>query len=154
MKMYSRARSLMLGVLSVLVVACGGPMVKVSLSSNANLNPGQDQKPLPVVVRVYQLSGKDTFENSKFEDIWKDDLRVLGDSLLTSKEVVINPSDQMSVEIDKHDQARYVGVVAIFRNPVDKKWRDVHELSNGFVTSRFSSSFKVSLVGNTIYIQD
>jgi len=154
MKMFSRARSLMLGVLSVLVVACGGPMVKVSLSSNANLNPGQDHKPLPVVVRVYQLSGKDTFENSKFEDIWKDDLKVLGDSLLTSKEVVINPSDQMSVEIDKHDQARYVGVVAIFRNPVDKKWRDVHELANGFVTGRFSSSFKVSLVGNTIQIQD
>ena len=154
MKTFSRAKLLMLGVLSVLAVACGGPMVRVALSSNANLNLGQDQKPLPVVVRVYQLSGKDSFENSKFEEIWKDDLKVLGDSLLTSKEVVINPSDQMSVEIDKHDQAKYVGVVAIFRNPVDKKWRDVHELANGFVTGRFSSSFRVSLVGNTISIQD
>ena len=147
-------RKLAIASVCALLAACGGPVVDVSLSSNATLNMNHENKPLPVVVRIYQLSEKSQFENANFSDIWKNDMSVLGDSLLTSKEVIINPSDQERIEVDKHDQAKYVGVVAIFRNPVEKKWRDIHEISTGFWGMRFSSSLSVKLVGNTLKVSN
>jgi len=74
--------------------------------------------------------------------------------MLTRKEVIINPGSQERVEFDRHDQAKFIGVVAIFRNPVDKRWRDVYELSDSFIGKRLSSSFSVSLIGNTLKIAE
>ncbi len=136
------------------LAACGGTVVKVGLSSTANLNLNSDNEPLPVVVRIYQLSDRTSFENTTFNDIWKRDLAVLGDAMLTRQEVVINPGSQNRIEFDRHDQAKYIGVVAIFRNPVEKRWRDVYELSTSFAGKRFSPSFSVSLIGSTLEISD
>lgn len=154
MKFGGYLRVAVMVMLFAVLAGCGGPMVKVGLSSTANLNMNRDNEPLPVVVRIYQLSDRASFENTTFNDIWKRDLAVLGNAMLTRKEVIINPGSQQRIEFDRHDQAKYIGVVAIFRNPVDKRWRDVYELSDSFVGKRFSSSFSVSLIGNTLEIRD
>ena len=136
------------------LVACGGPAIKVDLSSTANLNLNANSEPLPVVVRIYQLSDRSSFDTTSFSEIWKKDMAILGNSMLTRNEVIINPGSQDEVEFDRHRQARYVGVVAIFRDPVEKKWRDVYELSNSWMGKKMSNSFSVSLVGNTLHISD
>jgi type VI secretion system protein VasD len=147
-------KSLMLTAVLLLLAACGGPMVNVELQSNQGLNPNRQGESLPVVVRVYQLNDKGAFESATFNQLWKQDEGVLGSTLLTRSEIIINPSTTDKVELDRHEQAKYVGIVAIFRNPVDRKWKDLRELSTDFLTKHLSTSFDVSLIDNTLHITD
>jgi type VI secretion system VasD/TssJ family lipoprotein len=71
---------------------------------------------------------------------------------LTRNEVIINPGSKSKVELDRNDKTRYVGVVAIFRNPVEQKWRALRSVSQNVVTKHFSSSFDVSLNGYILQI--
>jgi type VI secretion system protein VasD len=144
-------------ILSVSVIAaCSGPMVHVDLRSDESLNPDRKGDPLPVVVRVYQLNDKGAFESATFNQLWKNDEAILGGTLLTRNELILNPASKDKVELDRHEQAKYVGVVAVFRNPVDRKWRAMRELRDDIVTKKLSlsSSFDVSLIGNSLHITD
>jgi len=141
---------------ALMLMACSGQMVRVGISSNSALNPDRKGVPLPVVVRVYQLNDKGAFESATFNQIWKNDEGILGGTLLTRNELILNPDSKNKVELDRHEQAKYVGVVAVFRNPIDRKWRAMRELSDNYVSNKLalSSSFDVSLIGNTLHITD
>jgi type VI secretion system protein VasD len=131
-------------LLLFLAAGCSGPRVKVAMSATANLNLNEFDEPLPVVIRLYQLSDNKAFEQAAFEELWKKDLVTLGDALLT-KERLTYP---------RHDQARYVGVMAIFRRPGSESWRSVKTVASGFFSRQFSNSVTVSLKGNSVQIVD
>ena len=145
---------LVLILLAALLTGCSKPSVRLALSSTANLNLNEVDDPLPVVVRIYQLSENKPFQQADFSDLWKKDLGVLGDSLLTRDEIVLNPASQERLSYSRHDQAGYVAVMAVFRRPGENGWRDIQPLSKGFFSRRFSKNFKVVLKGNTITIID
>lgn len=134
------------------VISCGGPIIKVDVSSTSNLNINNNNQALPVVVRIYQLSDKGIFESSTFKQLWKNDSKALSNTMLTKNEIILNPSSKDRVELDRHNDAKYVGVVAIFRTPGQHQWRGIYELSTNFLGKRLSSSFDVSLVGNSLHI--
>jgi type VI secretion system protein VasD len=154
MSVTSRIKIISLSVVLVILASCGGPMVNVELQSNQGLNPNRQGESLPVVVRVYQLNDKGAFESATFNQLWKQDEGVLGGTMLTRNEIIINPSTNDKVELDRHEQAKYVGIVAIFRNPIDRKWKDLRELNTDFLTKHLSTSFDVSLTDNTLHITD
>ncbi|ALC17982.1 type VI secretion system outer membrane lipoprotein TssJ [Desulfuromonas soudanensis] len=137
-----------------LAAGCSGPRVKVAMSATANLNLNEFDEPLPVVIRFYQLSDNKAFEKAAFEELWKKDLVTLGDALLTKEEVVINPGTQERLIYPRHDQAKYVGVMAIFRRPGGEGWRSVKTVASGFISRQFSNSVTVSLKGNSVEIVD
>lgn len=147
-------KAILLLWLGLQLIACSGPMVRLDMAATASLNPDRKGDPLPVVVRVYQLTDKGAFESATFNQLWKSDEASLGKTLLTRNEVIINPNSNNKIELDRHEQAKYVGVVAIFRNPIEHKWRELRELSQDFVTRRFSTSFDVSLNENTLHISE
>jgi len=140
----------------LILAACGGPMVNIGLHSNASLNPDRKGDPLPVVIRVYQLNDKGAFQSATFNQIWKNDEGILGKTLLSRNELILNPSSKDEVEVDRHTDAKYVAVVAIFRNPIERKWRDLQDITAGWVTRKLdlSASLDVSLVGNTLRITE
>ena len=154
MKITFGLKTLMLLAVVFTMLGCSGPMVKVELQSNQGLNPNRQGESLPVVVRVYQLNDKGAFESATFNQLWKQDEGVLGNTMLTRSELILNPSSNDKVELDRHEQAKYVGIVAIFRNPIDRKWKDLRELNTDFLTKRLSTSFDVSLIDNTLHITD
>lgn len=147
---------ILLSLTILTIAACSGPIVRVDLRSDETLNPDRKGDPLPVVVRVYQLNDKGAFESATFNQIWKNDEGVLGGTLLTRNELILSPASSGKVELDRHEQAKYVGVVAVFRNPVERKWRAMRELSDDIVSKKLSlsSSFDVSLIGNSLHITD
>ncbi len=136
--------------------ACGGPMVNIGLNSNESLNPDRKGDPLPVVIRVYQLNDKGAFQSATFNQIWKNDESILGNTLLSRNEIILNPSSKDEVEVDRHADAKYLAVVAIFRNPIERKWRDLQDISAGWVSRKLdlSETIEVSLVGNTLRITE
>ena len=154
MKPLIKASFFLLGLLTM--AACGGPMVNIGLHSNASLNPDRKGDPLPVVIRVYQLNDKGAFQSATFNQIWKNDEGTLGATLLSRNELILNPSSKNEVEVDRHADAKYLAVVAIFRNPIERKWRDLQDITAGWVSRKLdlSESIEVSLVGNTLRITE
>lgn len=133
---------------------CSSPRVNVGLSATGNLNLNSFDEPLPVVTRVYQLSDEQAFQKATFEQLWKNDLMTLGDTLLTKDEIIVDPAAQQTLTYMRHAQARFIGVMAVFRQPEDDQWRDIQALPEGFFTGRFSRELKVHLKGNTVQIVD
>ncbi len=154
MKKFRFHQTLLLALLLCLTAGCSSPQVRLNLSTTANLNLNEVNEPLPVMVNVYQLSDSKAFEEASFSDLWKKDLVSLGDSLLTKESLTTNPASQEQLVYPRHPQARFVGVMAIFRKPEKEAWRSVIPVADGFFKKKLSSNLVVNLKGNTIEILD
>ena len=137
-----------------LLSGCAEPRVRMGLSSTANLNLNDYDEPLPVVVRIYQLNDDADFLSAEFMELWKDDLKALGNSLLTRDEVVMNPAAQMTLEYPRHEQTRFVAVMGVFREPGESSWQDIRTLSEGYFARRFAGRIVVHLKGSALEMVD
>src|SRR5436309_15779273 len=95
----------------------------MTLQAAPNVNPDPGGKSLSVVVRVYQLKDKGRLESADYNAIWKLDKDTLSDDFLAVQERVVQPGTQEMLEIQTNPMAKYVGVVALFRNPSGDSWR-------------------------------
>jgi type VI secretion system protein VasD len=137
---------------SILLCACSAPQIKLNLSSTENLNMNNRKEPLPVVVRVYQLTDPKSFENATFHELWKNDLAILGNTLLRKDSLTLDPASRQKVRFECHEQTRYVGLMAAFNSQPNNSWRVVKEASGSFLGIDFSTSLKAVLKDNVIEI--
>jgi type VI secretion system protein VasD len=77
------------------------------------------------VVRVYQLKDKGRLEAADYNAILKSERDALSDDLLERQERVVQPGTQEMLEIQANPMARYIGAVALFRNPSGDGWRKI-----------------------------
>lgn len=113
---------------AVLLTGCSAKEpVRVFLVPTQSLNQDDSGAPLPVVIRLYQLTGKERFEKASFTSLWKNDKEVLENDLLERKEITLFPESptQVDWEVDTKKGGQYVGVMALFRNPEGSAWRQV-----------------------------
>ena len=95
-------------------------------STNA-LNQDDSGEALPVIVRVYQLKGKDKFQQATFKALWKNDKELLEGDLLDRKELTVHPDTETVLDFDldvKHGAA-FFGVMALFRKPDVLSWKEL-----------------------------
>lgn len=173
--MMASVRGLGIGILVVLLAGCGvadrvgnrfgdtwaGDLfgnqerVRVSVDSDAMVNPDVDGDPLSVVVRIYQLSEQAPFATASPRQLWSDGRSVLGDSLVSQREITLLP-DQQKVDVASLDpKTQFVGVAAFFRNTVDDRWHvvfDADELRNDGLLSA-SEGVRLHLVDDRIEVE-
>lgn len=99
--------------------------VPLRLYAAANLNAGSGTRPLALVVRVYQLRNTQRFEQAAFAAFLdeKSEQAALGSDLVTANEVLLTPGQRHEVQETVAADARYIGVVALFRAPAASRWR-------------------------------
>ena len=129
---HHRAGALTCVIAVVLVAsACakGGPpkpsKTRVALSASADVNPDGTGKPSPVVVRLFQLKGDAAFTNAEFFALYDDEMKVLGPELIGREEYVLAPAEKRTVEVSVSGAARFVGVIAAYRDIRNSQWRVV-----------------------------
>jgi type VI secretion system protein VasD len=98
---------------------------KVALTASADVNPDVSGKPSPVVVRVYQLKGDAAFAGADFFALFDDEMKVLGQELIGRDEYVLTPAERRTVELVVPKTAKFVGVIAAFRDIRNSQWRVV-----------------------------
>lgn len=131
----------LVGAFSVVLSAlsgCGGNNARPSCDAqeNANLrieatdraNPDEDGRPLPTIIRIYQLGNIGTMETASFEDIWQHDEDTLGDAMLGKDELTIYPDSRITRQFERNPDANYIVGVAIVRRPTGVSWRTILEL--------------------------
>jgi len=116
-----------IGLSLVLLAGCPKQPVKVNVVLNAASAINQDAggQALSVVVRIYQLKDKGRLESADYNAIWKSDKVALSDDLLEQQERIVQPGTQEMIEIQTNPMARYLGAVALFRNPSGDNWRRI-----------------------------
>lgn len=129
MMSYSAARM----VVSVLLVglilsACSsGPpksdKARMTVIAAADVNPAADGRPSPIVLRIYQLKEDAKFNNAEFFALFDNDQQALGPDMLAREEVELNPGEQRKVEFEVTGDAKYVGVMAAYRDIRNAQWR-------------------------------
>jgi type VI secretion system protein VasD len=139
---------------SFFAFGCATPQVELGLSATANLNMNSADEPLPVVVRIYQLTDAKTFEKATFSELWKDDQGILGDNLLHKDSLTLDPATHKEIRFDRYPQTRFVAVMAAFNNQADNSWRVVKEVKGSFLGIKHSSHIDVLLKDKNIEITD
>lgn len=79
----------------------------------------------PVVIRVYQLKDRKTFDKTVYQQLLKDGETILNADLLSSRDVVVKPGGDANLNMPMEADARFVAVVGLFRHPdmVNNTWK-------------------------------
>lgn len=134
----------------VLLAGCSTPPIKFGIETGSNLNPNEKSEPLPVVAIVYLLSDDRAFESAEFEELWKNDVASLGDSIVTRQELVLTPASEKRVVLERRNGTKYAAVVAIFREAQDGQWRAIKSLPDNYISRHLSKSLHIRLNGNIV----
>lgn len=81
----------------------------------------------PVVVRVYQLKDRKTFDNTVYQQLLKEGDTILKADLLASRDLVVKPGGDASLDMPMEEEAKFVAVAGLFRDPdrVNNTWKQV-----------------------------
>ncbi|MFD1804722.1 type VI secretion system lipoprotein TssJ [Mixta tenebrionis] len=101
-------------------------MARGALNTDARENNSLSE---PVVIRIYQLKDRALFDKLVYQQLLKEDEVLLGDVLLASREVVLKPGGDASLDMAMEADAKFVAVVGLFRHPDTQKssWKQVLE---------------------------
>jgi type VI secretion system protein VasD len=124
--------------------SCGSSKVKVALSSDTKLNPDINHQSLPVVARLYQLKDKQKFEAANFHLLWKDEIKTLGTDLVSKEEILIYPGDKKTITLQRHEEAEFVAVVALFRDYKQGEWRVIQPISRKITLQLENNQLKLA----------
>jgi len=121
--------------------AHAGDKVKVKslITSTADLNPDFRGRPSPVVLILFQLAAADTFKNADFASLYDPKAPVLGKDLIDRTQMTVQPGEMRPLEAEFDESARFLGVVAAYRDIEHAEWRGVVVLpEKGFFKKVFS----------------
>lgn len=81
----------------------------------------------PVVVRIYQLKDRKTFDKTVYQQLLQDDATLLKEDLLASRDVVVKPGGDANLDMPMEEAAQFVAVVGLFRHPdmTNNTWKQV-----------------------------
>lgn len=96
---------------------------RLTVLARADVNPDDGGRPSPVVLRVYQLKDDAAFRNADFFAIFDNEQATLAASLIDRKEFELAPGDSRTIDFPVSGDAKFLGVVAAFRDIRNSEWR-------------------------------
>jgi type VI secretion system protein VasD len=116
--------------LGALLAACAAkppkPVeAKTHITVSPDVNPDSTGRPSPIVVRVYQLRNDAEFNGADFFALYEHEKETLGASLILTKEFEFQPGEAQDLKLPLSPEARFLGVVAAFRDIRTAKWRTI-----------------------------
>jgi type VI secretion system protein VasD len=104
------------------------PELRISVSAAEGANRGPGGRGLPIVVRLYELKARGAFDGADFYSLYDREAATLGAELIGREELNLSPGKERLVVRTLNPEARYLGVLAGFRDIDRATWRTVHEL--------------------------
>jgi len=102
---------------------CNVQIVTLNLYAKDDINPNENERPRPVVVRLYQLANDLKMLNAKYDPILLNDVETLGEDLLKVDELEVFPNDLVQIKFERIPEATTLVGVALFRDPQGQSWK-------------------------------
>lgn len=81
------------------------------------VNSNTRGEPLSTVIRIYQLSERQTFDVADYPSLFADDSQILKDILLSQRDISLQPGGAIMVDMPMDDRVQYVAVAGMFISP-------------------------------------
>ena len=115
--------------------------VKVVATAAEDLNPDYQGRPSPVNIIVFQLASADAFSNADFFSLFEPDSPVLGGDMLGRTQMLMKPGEVREWTAEFEKDARFIGVVAAYRDIENAQWRGMIELpKRGLIRRMFKKN--------------
>lgn len=130
----------LVAVLALLTGACKKPektcepssvewRLQLAMQAAKIINPNDEGKPLPTVVRVFQLRGELAIDGLEFESLWEaQDAGELGESFISMEEITMYAEQNEVREIPVEEEATHVVAAGLFRKPASTSWYTSYEI--------------------------
>lgn len=120
-------RSVSVVLALVLLAACGGDdstTIAGTIVAGKEINPGYQNEPRPVVVRVIELKQASKFNGASFFDLFDKAQQTLGGDFIKQTEYEVVPGGTITIpETTLDDNTKLLGIIAAFRAIDTSKWR-------------------------------
>lgn len=112
------------------VAACGTSApkptrVEGAIAAAAGLNPSVNDRPSPLLLRIYELRSPTAFNQADFMALYEADQATLAADLVLREELMLQPGESRPFNKQLAAETRYIGVVAAYRNLERATWRAV-----------------------------
>jgi type VI secretion system protein VasD len=97
--------------------------VKLNIVVSTDANPDAQNRPSPIVVRIFQLKDDAAFKDADFFTLYDKEEATLAASLVARVEYELAPGESRSVDYSVTPDTRFIGVIAAYRNIRDAQWR-------------------------------
>jgi len=99
--------------------------VPIKLHASDTLNLDASGRPLAVIAKIYKLKQNTAFSQAPYDVFLNSqkEKETLGADLLEVREITLIPGQRYEAIEKVSYEAGYIGVVALFRNPVPSRWR-------------------------------
>lgn len=119
------------GLVCAIAAGCSSPPKPVvttvagSIEASPRLNPSINQRPSPLLMRVYELRTPAAFSNADFMALYQSDQAALATDIVAREEFMLQPGENRAVRKTLAADTRYIGVLGIYRNLEKATWRAV-----------------------------
>jgi type VI secretion system protein VasD len=93
------------------------------------MNPDVTGRPSPVLLRLYELKAPANFDQADFFSLYQQAQDVLGADLLARDEFLLRPGETRTLERVVEPDARYLGLLAAYRDLDHALWHAVIPLT-------------------------
>jgi type VI secretion system protein VasD len=112
----------------VWLAACGSSppkpqALKLNIAVSADVNPDTQNRPSPIVVRVYQLKDDAAFKDAEFFVLYDKEQATLAAALVSREEFELAPGEHRAVDYKLSPDAHFVAVAAAYRDIRNAAWR-------------------------------
>ena len=103
--------------------------VDLIISASKKLNPDMENRASPIVIRIYQLTQIDTFNNSDFFALYENDQTLLAKDLKYREELEIQPGQSTTTSLEVSANSKYIAVLAAYRDLDKAQWKSFLEIN-------------------------
>lgn len=125
-----RALALAAALLAGTLAGCGSSAPKPtrlegSIAAATGLNPSINERPSPLLLRIYELRSATAFSQADFMALYQSDQATLAADLVAREEVMLQPGEMRPYNKQLSPDTRFIGVVAVYRNVERATWRAI-----------------------------
>lgn len=114
-------------VMMGLITACSSQpdptFVNLTISADSDLNPDLTSRPSPLVLKLVEMKAHTAFSNADYFKLSASPKTALGPDYMIDETMPVRPGEIKKLKLKMHDQGKYLGFVAGYRDIEQVKWR-------------------------------
>ncbi|ALL64989.1 Type VI secretion lipoprotein/VasD [Paraburkholderia caribensis MBA4] len=95
----------------------------LTVTASSSVNPDDQKRAAPIVVRFYELKNADAFNAADFFSLQDKDKTVLADDLVVREQVQLRPGESKHIQRHAEQATTTLGVIAAYRDLPNSVWR-------------------------------
>ena len=97
----------------------------IAINADAKVNPDQDGRSSPVVLRIYELASDKKFGSLDFFDLYDNDKEALEKTFIKKQEMELNPNESRKIDFVLNEKTKFIGFLVAYQDIESAKWREI-----------------------------